>query len=215
MENRDVEGYERLSRLFQAVSLRRVKDMDSLDLHLPKRHDVVRLVELDEEETALYNLVKKSSATTFKATGTGRGILQVILRLRQVSNHGADLLPSEILNRLKTADISGLPPSIFDTKRCEVCGDIVGQGMETPERFLGCGHPVCTACLPLNRQDDDNCDPICPICNDSAMGKVKSKPSGRELAKSYRPSSKVRALLVQLDLDKANITTGSEDVPKR
>ncbi|VBB80874.1 Putative protein of unknown function [Podospora comata] len=214
MENRDVEGYERLSRLFQAVSLRRVKDMDSLDLHLPKRHDVVRLVQLDEEETALYNLVKKSSATTFKATGTGRGILQVILRLRQVSNHGADLLPSEILNRLKTADISGLPPSIFDTKRCEVCGDIVDQGMETPERFLGCGHPVCTACLPLNRQDDDDCDPICPICNDSAMGKVKSKPSGRELAKSYRPSSKVRALLVQLDLDKANITTGSEDVPK-
>jgi len=215
VENKDAEGYERLGRLFRAVSLRRVKDMESVELHLPKRHEVTRLVELDPKEKELYNLIKKSSGSA-RATGSGRGILQVILRLRQISNHGPDLLPLELLKRLESAGISGPLSSLLEIQCCEGCKSPINEGGDTSERALGCGHQLCDVCLPPVEDEGDEFDLVCPICSGGTLRPGKKAPTtGRVSAKGYRTSTKVRALLAQLDLDKIRALGANEEQPKR
>lgn len=143
-------------------------------------------------------------------------IIQSILRQRQISNHGLDLLPLSIQAVLKrqcrvrevknSIKEEGLP--VF----CEACN----QEIEASERnavFEHCLHLVCIKCTLGNNSESESLG-ACPICNDVDGGTKRVQPRVESLQawsnefKYSGPSSKVQALLENIKQSQQEVKDG-------
>ncbi|OCB87871.1 hypothetical protein A7U60_g5006 [Sanghuangporus baumii] len=104
-------GVARLQTVMKSITLRRTKESKAENgrtiLNLPPRRDELRLLKFDEEEQRVYDEFYKESSDEFKQLSHKNevmknyvGILQKILRLRQICDHfelveGKDLSDSE------------------------------------------------------------------------------------------------------------------------
>jgi SNF2 family DNA or RNA helicase len=197
IERDDERGWERLRSLVQAISLRRTKQ--ALDLKLPVREEIIQPVELNMEERKMYKLFTKSCVSAIETRGMARSTLQNILRLRQICNHGRELLPSTTQKWLDSV-MSFYEGPITPPPTCEHCDDPMADSEENMEDLISCLHQVCKACLRYAQEDDGSSEPVCPICAESECGKKKEvqDTDEMEVETEYHPSSKVKALLENL-----------------
>ncbi|KAI2471028.1 P-loop containing nucleoside triphosphate hydrolase protein [Annulohypoxylon bovei var. microspora] len=126
---------------------------------------------------------------------------QFILQLRQICNHGRDLLPQKLQTWLDEA--SPFDIAFLQLQRCEIC-DKEDELLSHP---LSCFHQICQGCLPNEGPAIDGIGPICPLCSDDILGrdektKVEWSMTSEFESTSYRPSSKVKALLQNLQNDR-------------
>ncbi|KAH9944198.1 SNF2 family N-terminal domain-containing protein [Epithele typhae] len=91
-------GVARLQTIMKCITLRRTKESRAEDgkkiLYLPPRHDELRLLKFDAEEQAIYDQFFNESKAEFQSLSHKNevmknyvGILQKILRLRQICDH--------------------------------------------------------------------------------------------------------------------------------
>ncbi len=91
-------GVARLQMIMKCITLRRTKESRAEDgkriLSLPPRHDELRFLKFDEQEQAIYNQFFNDSKAEFQELTHKNevmknyvGILQKILRLRQICDH--------------------------------------------------------------------------------------------------------------------------------
>jgi len=211
-------GIERLKALVRAISLRRTKKSVFGELCLGPRVERVQSVELSEEERVLYTTVKKSSAYAVSTSGSMRNIFQTITKLRQICDHGRELLSPEALTVLDHGYINGERSEVMSREplSCESCGTAVqdpdSDGIA--DYLLSCLHLLCNQCLP-NNEGGNTEEALCPVCSASRTYDSFSEdekvmdpfpdPSqdAMDIDYSYRPSSKVLALLQNLRADRS------------
>ncbi|KAF2179187.1 hypothetical protein K469DRAFT_597047 [Zopfia rhizophila CBS 207.26] len=192
----DSHGWQRLRSLVEAISLRRTKDI--VELTLPAREEIIQSVELDTEENEIYRLFTRSCVSAIETRGSARSCFQNILRLRQICNHGRDLLPPDTRRWLdsvmSTDDNSGTPG-----QSCENCDGAIQDSDSEMDELLGCFHQICKACFEAAQDGDSPGEPFCPLCSESGCEDKKDRDAcDIDSDTSYRPSSKVRALLENL-----------------
>lgn len=197
IERGDERGWERLKSLVQAISLRRIKE--ALDLKLPIREEIIQPVELNMEERKMYQLFTKSCVAAIETRGIAQSSFQTILRLRQICNHGRELLPSTTQQWLDSVmsfhgDATTPPPT------CEHCDEPMAVSEENMDNLTTCWHQVCKACLKGVQEGDSPTEPVCPVCAASGCDKKKEVQATDEMEveREYYPSSKVKALLENL-----------------
>jgi SNF2 family DNA or RNA helicase len=195
-------GWDRLRSLIRAISLRRTKPSLQSELNLPSRRDVICRVHLDGEERSLYNLVKRYFKLSIHSGRSEANAFQLVLRLRQVSNHGRDLLPRRLQEWLDQAySFEDVMPPQF--RLCEFCNSPLPDEHESTRQALSCFHQVCLRCLRILGTPRFSTKAICPLC-DSDTAEINGNTDTvvnlaiDVSASSYRPSSKVKALLQNL-----------------
>lgn len=192
----DPRGWERLTSLIKAISLRRTKD-NAISLNLPPRYDFTQPVALNEREKAIYDAMLRFLSLGLSTSSAS--LFQTILRLRQICDAPA-LLPTAIqewmVGALKSADT---PTSkVLAIHTCEWCHrDVQGSDHDrpgTPKDSLSCFHLICDNCLVKNGTLEDI---KCPICSgDTAPRQVIKHCSQKILGDET--SSKIEALLNNL-----------------
>ncbi|KAI0899905.1 SNF2 family N-terminal domain-containing protein, partial [Annulohypoxylon nitens] len=195
-------GWERLRLLVKSITLRRTKNALTSELNLLPRYDKIHIIDLDDKERDLYRLVTRQFALAIDSGNTTMKTFQFILRLRQICNHGYDLLPPSLRARLREASTFNivLPQYLA----CEICDSAIDEEDESCvcTRF----HQVCRACLTNDNTSVDDTGSICPLCDDGTLGEskkihVKQGTISESSPADYRPSSKVKALLRNLEND--------------
>ena len=137
-----------------------------------------------------------------------RSVLQSIMELRQICNHGPDLLPPQALEKAITDDSSQERKqddiSSQESDCCGVCGcDLSSSEVDNIFEFtLPCLHILCRKCMTLGDPTAIITDAIvCPLCADILPNENfedgESLDSRVSLEK-YQPSSKVMALMENL-----------------
>ncbi|KAF3288760.1 hypothetical protein TWF970_005816 [Orbilia oligospora] len=189
---RGEESLQELQQLVAETTLRRLKLHSRLDL--PVRRDIVQLLDFNADEERLHRLLgqfvnaKIQNAVrqgTLKNIGTY--VTQLILRLRQVCNHGVHLLPPLVQEELRRFECQGgeeyAISHTFTEPICELCkspelsATITGNSVT----YEDCQHAICSKC---------NSDAIeCPLCFKSAQDYTIS---------TTRPSTKVQNLISNL-----------------
>ncbi|KAK8036956.1 hypothetical protein PG991_001270 [Apiospora marii] len=212
------EGFEKLRSLFQAIALRRTKESVMEELHLPLKSLKEEPVGLDAEERQLYDVVKNSGAL-FINRHQKHSVLQTLLKLRQIANHGRDLVPAELIQKMDRLGKGALVNLAADA--CEGCGVTIKQ--ENAEQELAsvvCMHQICTACS-LTATESTLTGSKCPLCSDdfaSISSKKKSRSRSQQakekLTGPYKPSSKVKALLRNLEADRTGNQQDDEMLQK-
>ncbi|KAI1657871.1 SNF2 family N-terminal domain-containing protein [Daldinia decipiens] len=208
IDKRQQGGWERLRSLIKSIALRRTKASVDTDLDLPPRSDLIHYIHLNDEERTLYNLVKRGFALAIESGGATMNTFQFILRLRQICNHGSDLLPGDLQDWLQDA-------TCLQFQKCESCGKSLDHEDESSYHVFSCFHQVCRVCLQSSDAYDDS-SLACPLCNVTAL-------EGDEISKStrgskgsevqplrYFPSSKVKALLQNLHSDHTAATASDQ-----
>ncbi|KAI5843795.1 SNF2 family N-terminal domain-containing protein [Morchella snyderi] len=194
------EGLRCLRVLIGSTCLRRNKDI----LELPPKIDQEVYIHLEPPERGLYESCKKDSANMIEHALTERGsgssyfsILQSILRLRLMCDHGKDLLPSVVQNRLAGysntdynpstsmdidmgdyADVQEESPtqsiaSGFLTPRCALCNEATDAAeSDAISSSQDCSHTICDSCLKLyelnTTQLGTSSQISCPKCAEAA-----------------------------------------------
>jgi SNF2 family DNA or RNA helicase len=190
-------GLKRLRSLVQAISLRRTKVM--LELTLSRREELIQSVELDVEEKKIYQLFTKSCVSAIDTRGLARSCFQSILRLRQICNHGRELLPSGTRDWLDSVTSFNDTP-MTQIQTCENCDGPIGGSGNDMDDLLDCFHQICKACVEAARETGSPDEPVCPVCSESAPEQNEDKaPRDVQFGTTYHPSSKVRALLENLE----------------
>lgn len=214
IERRDERGWQRLRSLVQAISLRRIKE--TLDLKLPLREEIIQPVEMNMEERKMYRLFTQSYISAIESRGVAQSSFQNILRLRQICNHGRELLPSTTQRWLDSVmsfhEDPTTPPSM-----CEYCDDPMANSDENVDDLITCLHQICKACLKGNQDDESPSEPVCPLCADPGCEK-KRKIQGTdemEVETEYHPSSKVKALLENLQKSRCQSQYSTDKPIKR
>lgn len=199
----DPKGWERLRALFRAISLRRTKAVLESEIALLPPEQITCQISLDEEERRAYGLMKQLFAMAIDSGGGHMNAFQLILRLRQICNHGVGLLPASSVEWLKLAAQFG-PQAPLQAEACESCGaapqEIDGAVLDG----LSCAHQICRACrLEETQEELDGVMALsCPLCRvTTARRGLSGQQSLLPNGSPYRPSSKVRALLRNLDQD--------------
>lgn len=179
LKDANPEGLRCLRILIGSTCLRRNKDI----LELPPKIDQEVYIHLEPPERRLYEGCKKDSANMIEnalnESGSGSSyfsILQSILRLRLMCDHGKDLLPSVVKNRLEgypytdhninpstSSDIEmedyvqeesptqSIAGGLF-TPRCALCNkatDAAEAEFEAVSSSQACSHTICDSCLRL------------------------------------------------------------------
>lgn len=214
----DPSGWAKLKNLIQSISLRRTKISLESDIALPSRREVIHCVQLSEDERTVYNLVKRHFALSIDSGGSVMSTFQFILRLRQICNHGRELLPRSLQEWLDEAS------SFQETTRprlqaCEMCDTSLDDNIELTNNFLECHHLVCRACLNIEDNGRNSDTLTCPLCDpDVSESPMKANtvlaPSKVE-STVYKPPSKVRALLQALPCDCEQVSVNSLVPAKR
>lgn len=224
----DPRGLQQLRLLIRLFSIRRTRKI----LTLPPRKDQIEYVQFSTTEKQVYEACTKDSTTLIDAALSGKvkgssyfGILQSFLRLRLICDHGKELLPREVNDRIEgyiqsqqymgsvsvntytqTQDLFG------DTNLaiCEFCNCPITKGNSRVEISALCLHVVCSKCLlrqtPSESQGNEGTlQLLCPICEETndtqnAQDQVDSKVKAKWMdgLKYNGPSTKVKALLGKL-----------------
>jgi SWI/SNF-related matrix-associated actin-dependent regulator of chromatin subfamily A3 len=217
----DKTGIERLKVLVHAISLRRTKQSVFEELRLGPRVEMLQTVELNEEERTLYTIVKRSWTYAVSNPGSIRNIFQTITKLRQICDHGRELLSPEALAVLDQGYIHGvhLDPISREPQSCENCGAAVqdSDSDEISDFLLSCLHLLCNQCLP-NNQEGNTEAASCPVCSGGGTSasfledEQATDPfpdpfpdptqDAMNIDVTAHPSSKVLALLQNLHADR-------------
>jgi len=192
-------GWTMLTALIKAMSLRRTKESDERNLCLPSKTITLVPVVLSHRETAIYDMVKRCFVLGVGSSASTKSLFETILRLRQICNHGVDLLPQLmqewVENALKSADI--IPTDLVQIQTCESCDDIMGNaagdGDDMLDGFLPCYHSICLTCRKSSMDSDPSYGTGCPICAESTRP-TSSVDHSIDGFHTYTPSSKVKAL---------------------
>ena len=168
-----------LRALMSALCLRRTKDMKFIDLKLPKIsfHQVpVKFLPHEQERYDALSAEAKGALENVKLKkGQGNGamthLLEILLRMRQVTNHwklvGEDRIKNllELIEENKTVDIMNeknrralqdlLQLRIESQEDCPVCMDIMREPVIT-----ACAHAFCTDCIEKVIETQHKC-PMC------------------------------------------------------
>ena len=201
----DPEGLRALRNVLRSTMIRRTKHV----LVLPPRHDFDIGVSLSPDETALYHLARNDSAsligTCLQQNNFAKGfhIIQSILRQRQTSNHGLQLLlPSARAALARSWRMKGAANNVKEEELpvfCEGCNVEIKAG-EYNSMFEHCFHLLCIKCAGGNPSEHEE-KGACPICNDSEGGVKRRQPQPVSLQawenelEYSGPSTKVQALL--------------------
>lgn len=165
-------GYARLQMIMKCITLRRTKESKSSDgktiLNLPPRRDELRFLKFDETEQRIYDEFFKESRNEFKELSHKNevmknyvGILQKILRLRQICDHyelveGKGLGDSDVNYEeiMETISKEGINPSranaIFSlirdagTAQCVDCGCELGASSDASQKESGTEYESAT-----------------------------------------------------------------------
>ncbi|EPS38669.1 hypothetical protein H072_7587 [Dactylellina haptotyla CBS 200.50] len=193
MRCRNPHGLHILTRLISDTTLRRLKLNSSLNL--PPRKDLIQKLPFNDEEATLHKLlyqftkdkIENAVRSGAKGSGVGSYITQLILRLRQVCNHGADLLPPSLQQELRQPrEIKGFQfavSSTFDRMICEFCKETESQDAKDLTTFDNCQHVICKAC--------DSNDEECPLCDRDHFEVSNSA--------DIKPSTKVEELMKNIN----------------
>lgn len=206
---------EKLRRLINSICLRRTKKSCNQDLQLQPRIDLIESVDLTYDERRLYSFFRKNSVQIIdsilpindKKTRIFHSVIQSILKLRQICNHGPDLLPPQALEKAKIGD-SGQETdqgiiSNYELDCCGICGcEICPAELDNIfESALPCLHNLCRNCVTRDSNGVISDVIVCPLCADvlpnenfEDVNPVDSEASRR----NYQPSSKVMALMKNL-----------------
>ena len=177
------DGARNFRLILESICLRRTKAL----LHLPDADHRTFELALSEEEKARYaDIIAQSRETIDEAisskstTKAYNGILQAILRLRLLCNHGTlerqekatpprtpSLENDEELLRLQQGD-----EAICAYCSCDLASS-TAQASITPRSVTACSHILCSGCSPLyeaaSRHAQGSLESVCPICS-QAMG---------------------------------------------
>ncbi|RKK08170.1 hypothetical protein BFJ65_g16831 [Fusarium oxysporum f. sp. cepae] len=198
--------WKRLTSLFRAVALRRTKQSISSELDLPGREILYHPIKLNESESKFYDKLKQAYIFGSGAGGTPITCFQIILRLRQVCDHGLDLLPSAIRKWLENDEYSYNAPI---PEVCELCEESMeSDNRESPQqKSMSCVHMVCNLCR-TDRFSDEGRESGCPLCSGKTTARNKTTPGPPDdiQPSNYVPSSKVKALLENLDRNRLEIS---------
>ncbi|KAI0101763.1 SNF2 family N-terminal domain-containing protein [Nemania sp. FL0031] len=93
----------RLKHLVQCISLRRTKESIGASLALPQRREIEHPVDLTSDERRIYDLTKRHFNQALDSGKPSLCTFNLLLRLRQVCNHGRDLLPKALQEWLDQA----------------------------------------------------------------------------------------------------------------
>ncbi|KAJ6007724.1 hypothetical protein N7540_011700 [Penicillium herquei] len=202
-----------LEGLMRTISLRRRKDMDFINLRLPKLTSRVLRIKFHDHELEKYSAFQseaKGTLLSFKdkqGSASYSNLLEVLLRLRQTCNHWA-LCKKRIDGLMKLLDENKVVPltpenmkalqdmlqlQIENQEVCAVCLDNFDEPVIT-----ACAHSYCRGCIeqvisrqhkcPLCRADlDDNTKLVCPAEELGEEKKIDADPEN--------PSSKIEALV--------------------
>jgi SWI/SNF-related matrix-associated actin-dependent regulator of chromatin subfamily A3 len=208
ISRQDASGWENLRALIKCISLRRTKEALKNELALPAKQETVCKVSLDDEERRAYSLVKRRFALAIDSGGSPMNAFQLILRLRQICNHGVALLPADLREWINQASRFG-PQIPFQAETCLSCGRILEDDVDVDDSILldglSCTHQVCLACRIMTKPDSQDAtgEPSCPVCRvEDSTGQCNEGTPLTGDAPPYRPSSKVRELLRHLDHDR-------------
>lgn len=212
----DRRGWERLKALVVATSLRSTKEAIEEDLQLPARSETVQDVRLDAQDRQLYSSIKRYCVRAIESKGAVMSCFQMILRLRQICNHGRDLLPQSLRDWL---DQGMQINSNTDTTAtfCEQCNSEIN---DVDSVVLDCLHQICASCRRSSPSVDEQKRTSCPLCsNDPDAAKAEDRRREYEprpyLAGPYRPSAKVKALLKRLNASRLESISSGEPCTKR
>lgn len=204
----DEKGMKRLRLLVSAICLRRTKDC----LGLPPRKNEIQPVVFNSEEKHLYESCKQSTVEfielVFKEDGKLKSfatVIQLILRLRQICNHGKEMLSAKTLKKIDDYMSSqGSRESISPLVEIALCG-MCGRKVHDMDSLLPCMHPSCSSCFEEKEMMISKGELECSICagrdssksnNSPGIGQDQSMPDA--IIVDYKPSSKVAALVQNL-----------------
>jgi SWI/SNF-related matrix-associated actin-dependent regulator of chromatin subfamily A3 len=218
----------KLRLLVKGISLRRTKASIESEINLPPRNDHVEKIEFTQDERSDYEFARQHANTWLRglsgsanASTEYHSILQAILRLRQICNHGTDLWPPSLRARFqRNRRISQGQVTFFsDTlDECEACGNDIpddGQGDITPN---SCPHILCRVCATgkatkgakASQKLLNHACPLCFTCDVDPDVPKKTTPKKKAMARlkerpdNWQPSSKVRALIKNLQKDRSS-----------
>lgn len=216
----DPEGLYVLQGALRSMMMRHTKSV----LALPPRNDLDVELSLSSDEQTFYEFARDDSklliGTCIQQNNFTKGfhIIQSILRQRQISNHGLNLLSSSTRAtltrrwRTKGAESSGkdgeLP--VF----CEACNIEINAGQHNG-MFEYCFHLVCVKCTNGHTPEHES-KRACPLCTDLDSGPKRYGPKLTSLQAWVNeieysgPSTKVQALLKNIKESQQN---GEVDFP--
>ncbi|KAK3688872.1 SNF2 family N-terminal domain-containing protein [Podospora appendiculata] len=202
IQREDPKGWMRLTSLIKAISLRRTKESEAQNLQLPPRDEILKYVDLDDREKAIYRIISRAWSSGMHSTSSTHSLFATILRLRQVSNHGCDLLPTGLREwvekALRSADPTFDLPDILTTQSCEYCQQTIQRNGN--QQLLPCFHSICDDCFKSTKHSSLSKNTLahCPICSDNAVIERDVPVCGSLDVASYTPSSKVKVILETL-----------------
>lgn len=202
----DEKGMKRLRLLVSAICLRRTKDC----LGLPPRMNEIQTVAFNSGEKYLYETCKQSTVEfielVFKEDGKLKSfatVIQLILRLRQVCNHGREMLSTKSLKNIDDFILSqgskGGKALLVETAMCGICG----RKVQDVDSLLPCMHPTCSSCFEEKEMVVSKGELECSICADTGSPRSNNGPGidtpvPDAMVVDYEPSSKVAALIKNL-----------------
>lgn len=156
IESGTAGGFDNLRTLLKSICLRRTKDL----LNFPRLEEINHKLELSSAEKEMYHNIAEVSKQTIDDIISGRkaieeysGILQTIMRLRLLCNHGT------FDNMFQKSGITDIPDSEetlgllqqADNAICAICScDITSvnnpEGLN-PDHFTACSHLLCDGCF--------------------------------------------------------------------
>ena len=199
----DEKGMKRLRLLVSAICLRRTKDC----LGLPPRKNEIQSVVFNSEEKQLYETCKQSTVEfiehVFKEDGKLKSfamVIQLILRLRQICNHGKEMLSAKTLKNIddfvsSQGSRGGMLP-VVETALCGICG----RKVQDIDALLPCMHAACSSCFEEREMMVSKGELECSICVGTGSPKANDnsgieQPMPKAVELDYNPSSKVAALI--------------------
>ena len=173
-------GLSNLRSLLRCICLRRTKEL----LNLPEPQSFQYLLELSPVEQDEYANIGEAhrqaiddAVSGHMTTETYRGILQALLRLRLLCNHG-------LLVQGPQATVTGVPedPDVAlsllqqsDRAICAYCSCDIASIGDTNDPcsgvFIACSHLLCLGCIPQNTERNNV---WCPLCQALVSGSGSS-----------------------------------------
>ena len=211
VENNHFDGLKPLRALVESMALRRTKDSIFDDLQLEPRINRVHNVRLSSLERQLYDACKRSALAVMDSSFTvdGKlkgfcGIFQTIMTLRQVCDHGRDLMSQSATGRLKQYEMTdGSSVTTFNPTVCELCGHQldISESENDSQFLLPCLHILCLSCAAAGQEGMAMDARVCPVCTgetSSISPRDCRSPNPEMTTNEYCPSSKALALVENL-----------------
>jgi SNF2 family DNA or RNA helicase len=229
LKNGKRDSLARLRTLVRATCLRRTKKSLGDLCELPPRTEKVHEVEISQKDRELYEFFKErcsslaAGGSQMAKTGPRRkderkerNILSLINFLRLICDHGEQILPARALEAWIGRDGTAIDLSMIQAcqVKCCTCDKYIEEGDAGASSGHGysCQHSACFPCASRNGDTDAEQAQPCPKCRVSRTARVNSYSRNYSGA-TVQPSSKVEALLKNLQAEQADSSTSQGSTP--